>query len=177
MKPSVKYIFLLVAAMWVQVAVFAQDFTASVSASKVGVGERFRLTYVIKNKSIEKFVLPQMSDFSIVGGPYQSTSTQIVNGNYSQSSTIAYDLVSTKVGKYIIGGASLKTGGQTIVSNSVEVEITKEAQQAQRQQQQQRHPHQAYDPFNPFGQQQQQQRWQEVSVSKNELFNVTSLSK
>lgn len=172
MKQSIKHIYFILLALCVSMAAWAQDFSASLSSKKAGVGQRFRLTYIVKNKNIEKLTLPQLSDFSVVGGPYQSSSTQIINGNYSMSSSIAYDFVCNKPGKYIIGGATLRSGGQNFTSNSLEIEITKEPQGNQRQQQQQ----QRQDPFGGFGQQPQQQV-PDVQVTKKDLFIVTSLSK
>jgi len=172
MKPGIRLIYFILFAMFC-VNMDAQDFTATLSRNKVGAGERFRLTYIIRNKNMESLTLPKLSDFSLVGGPYQSTSTQIINGNYSMSSTVAYDLSCMKPGSYIIGGATLKSGGQNFVSNSVEIEITKEAQGGGQPKQQA--PRQ--DPFNPFGGQQQQQPAQEVKITKDDLFIITTLSK
>jgi hypothetical protein len=148
----------------------AQDFTASVSKSVVASGERFRLSYVVRNKNMEGLTLPKMTDFSVVGGPYQSSSTQIINGNVSSSVSVSYDLVCTKPGSYILGGATLKSGGKTFTSNEVEIQITKE----KAPQNQQNRP--AQDPFNPFGQPEPKQQ-NRPTDRKNDLFVVTQLSK
>lgn len=172
MKPRIiPHIVFFVLSVMLATGVLAQDFTASLSRSKVGVGERFRLTYLVRNRNIEKLTLPPLNDFSLVGGPYNSTSTQIVNGSYSSSSSVAYDFVCTKPGKYTIGGATLKSGGQSFTSNALTLEVSKDAVGGNAQQAQPRQ-----DPMQPFGGQQQQPT-QEVKITGKDLFIVTSLSK
>lgn len=143
---------------------YSQDFTASVSKKTVAAGERFRLTYTIRNKNVERLSLPQMPDFRIVGGPYQSSQTQIVNGAYSSQSVFAYDLVASAPGDYIIGGAVLKSNGQSYTSNSVQVQVTQSANGSTQQ-------------ANSGGNQPSNQTEPKTSAGKNDLFVVTSLSK
>jgi hypothetical protein len=153
-----------------QTVLLAQDFTASVSKSVVASGERFRLSYLVRNKNIEGLTLPRMTDFSVVGGPYQSSSTQIINGNMSSANSVSYDLVCTKPGSYIIGGATLKSGGKTYTSNEVEIQVTREKAP------QNRPSRPAQDPFNPFEQPEPKQQ-NTASDGKNDLFILTFLSK
>ena len=171
MKPLPRVItFCIVWSLSVLAAV-AQDFTASLSRNRVGVGERFRISYTVRNKNMEGITLPRMPDFSLVGGPYNSSSTQIINGNYSSSATVAYDFVCSKPGHYTIAGGVLKSGGQNFTSNSLELEVSKESGGGNASRQQGRQ-----DPTNPFGGQSQQPA-QEVNITPRDLFIVTSLSK
>lgn len=148
---------------------FAQEFTASVSKRNISTGERFRLTYTIRNRNIESLTLPKLSDFSVVGGPYQSTSTQIINGAVSSTSSIAYDLVANTPGNYLIGGAVMKSDGKSYTSNALEITVVKGTAQT---------PNNAprQDPFNPFGNQTQKQETARTH-SKDDLFVLTILNK
>lgn len=169
MKQGITFIYFILFAI-IGANLHAQDVVATLSRNKVGAGERFRLTYTIENKNIEGFSLPKLDDFTLVGGPMQGTSTQIFNNTYKSTSTISYDLVCNKPGRYTIGGGILKSGGKNYTSNSVELEVTKEPQGQTRQQPRQ-------DPINPFGNQPQQQSLPDVKITKDDLFIVTSLSK
>ncbi len=163
-----KLLFILTVLLQVLPNANAQDFSASVSKQIVANGERFRLTYLVKNRPVESLTPPRFSDFSVVGGPYQSSSTQIINGQMSSSVSVSYDLVGNKPGSYIIGGAVLKSGGKNYTSNEVQVEVTKDqAPQTQQNRQNQ----------NPFGQPEPQQQPARTAGDKNDLFVITSLSK
>lgn len=172
MKPQIiRSIVFFALAVSFGTASWAQDFSASLSRSKVGAGERFRITYSVRNRNIEKLTLPPLNDFSLVGGPYQSNATQIINGNYSSTATVAYDFVCTKPGKYSIPGAVLKSGGQSFTSNALTLEVSKEPVAGGNTQAQSRQ-----DPTQAFGGQPQQPT-QDVKITGKDLFIVTSLSK
>ena len=172
MKPRIiRSIWFFILAVTLATALHAQDFTASVSRAKVGTGERFRLTYTVRNRNIDKLTLPPLPDFNVVGGPYQSTSAQIYNGSYTSTGTVSYDFVCGKPGKYTIGGAVLKSGGQTYTSNALTLEVTPGGSGGSTQAAQPRQ-----DPMQPFGGQPQQPS-QEVKIGNRDLFIVTSLSK
>ncbi|MCX7768487.1 MAG: BatD family protein [Flavobacteriales bacterium] len=100
----------------------AQEIRAEVSRNPVAVGEVFRITYK-SNVQFEDFRMPRLSDFSIVGGPYQSFSQTFINGRLSMSMSISYDLIPQKKGKYIVGAATARYEGRTITSNTLEIEV------------------------------------------------------
>lgn len=102
----------------------AQKLTTSVSSNKVAVGEAFQIQFALSGSG-SNFKLPAMADFQITEGPYQSSSTSIVNGVMSQSTSLTYIAVAKKEGKFIIGPASAVSGGKTIQSNSVSMEVSK----------------------------------------------------
>ncbi len=101
----------------------SQDLRATLSKSQVGVGETFRITYEVQNGNISNFILPRLDDFRRVGGPYQSSRTQIINGQMSSSTSLSYDFVALNKGTYIIGAASAKVNGETVSSNTLEIKV------------------------------------------------------
>ena len=68
------------------------------------------------NGSGKNFKLPPMSEFDILEGPYQSSSTSITNGVAIQSSSLTYVLAAKKEGKLTIGAATVLSNGKTIQS-------------------------------------------------------------
>lgn len=100
-----------------------QSFNAYVSKSKVTVGERFKLTYKLENITFKDFRMAPLDNFSIVGGPMQSQSTTIINGQVSQSYEISYYLTANKTGKFTIQPASVNANNKIITSNAVEIEV------------------------------------------------------
>lgn len=109
----------------------AQEIKAEVSRNPVAVGEAFRITYK-SNVQFEDFRMPRLSDFSVVGGPYQSFSQTFINGRLSMSMSISYDLIPQKKGKYIVGAATARYEGRTITSNTLEIEVVEGQAPAQR---------------------------------------------
>jgi hypothetical protein len=99
-------------------------FSANVSKKQLVVGERFQLQYSI-NSSASGFSGPDLSSFDVYSGPNQSSSIQIVNGNYAQALTYSFILAPKKEGKFTIGAASIVVGNGRVKSNAVEIEVLK----------------------------------------------------
>lgn len=114
---------LVVLMMWLAPLMQAQSFNAYVSKSKVAVGERFKLTYKLDNLPLKDFRMAPLEGFSIVGGPYQSQSTTIINGQMSQSFEVSYYLSANKTGKFTIQPASIAANNSIIKSNAIEIEV------------------------------------------------------
>jgi flagella basal body P-ring formation protein FlgA len=114
---------LVVFMMWLAPRMQAQSFNAYVSKSKVAVGERFKLTYKLDNLPLKDFRMAPLEGFAIVGGPYQSKSTTIINGQMSQSFEVSYYLSANKTGKFTIQPASIAANNSIIKSNAVEIEV------------------------------------------------------
>ena len=102
----------------------AQKLTAAVSSNKVAVGETFQLQFSLSGSG-SNLKLPAMPDFDIYEGPFQSSSTSIINGAVTQSSSLTYVMMAKKEGKITIGPASVSSGGKSIQSNSIDMEVTK----------------------------------------------------
>ncbi|MFH0736553.1 MAG: BatD family protein [bacterium] len=104
----------------------AQQFTASTDYSKIGVNDRFQVTFALSgadNSNITNFRPPSFSGFKILSGPNQSSSVQIINGKMSASYSFSYILVPTSIGKFKIGSASISQSGKTFNSNELSIEI------------------------------------------------------
>lgn len=121
----------------------AQDvsFVASVDRNKVGLGEQFQVTFTLSGgnpNAIHGFSAPDLNkDFLTLAGPNQSTSLQIVNGNYSSTVSYSYILQPRKMGKFTIPPATISYQGQEKKSNSVSIEVTIGSPKAQQPQQNQ----------------------------------------
>lgn len=104
------------------------SFEATVDRSKVGLGENFQVTYTISGgnpNGVRGFRAPDLNkDFLTLGGPNQSTSLQIVNGNYSSTVSFSFILQPRKMGKFVIPPAIVTVDGQQHTSNSVTIEVT-----------------------------------------------------
>ena len=123
-----KLIFLFIAII-IGLNTFADNkISFSASAPDVVVsGEQFRLTYTITTQKIKNFRAPSIKDFDVLMGPSRSqqSSTQIINGQISSSSSIAftYILMAGKEGTFKIPGASITADDDNMVSNSVTVKV------------------------------------------------------
>ena len=99
----------------------------------MAVGEVARLAYTINAKA-EGFTGPKIDGF-LFSGPMLSTSmsTQIINGQVSQSVsyTYNYNIQSTLVGVFTIPSASAVVKGKTYTSQPVKIEVVKGNQDKQ----------------------------------------------
>ncbi|MBU1299519.1 MAG: BatD family protein, partial [Bacteroidetes bacterium] len=116
---------------------FSQDpnFTTSVDRNRIAMGEQFEITFTLSGSG-KNFQPPPFSDFLVLSGPNQSTSTQFINGNLSQSISYSYILQPRSEGKFTIESATIESGGKRVQSNNIIIEVTKGSQQPQRQSQQ-----------------------------------------
>jgi hypothetical protein len=105
--------------------VSAQKITATVSNSKVVVGEQFELSYEINISNVNGFTAPSFSDFEVYQGPIQSKRMSNNNGVISQSFTISYILGAKKEGKFILQPGTAIAGGASFTSNPITLEVVK----------------------------------------------------
>ena len=102
------------------------SFTAS-APDVVVVGEQFRLSYTVTTQKVKDFQAPSIKGFDVLMGPSRSqqSSTQIINGNVTSTSSITftYILMANAAGEYTIGGASIVADGNQMVSNSVKIKV------------------------------------------------------
>lgn len=107
---------------------FADEVSFVASAPKaVAVNQQFRLQYTINTHKAKEPRLPALDGFSILAGPFRSqqSSTQIVNGNVSSSSTLVftYTLIAEKEGEYKIPGATANIEGADYTSNPITIKV------------------------------------------------------
>ena len=101
-------------------------FTAS-APDVVVSGDQFRLTYTVNTHKVRDFRGPNIKGFDVLMGPSRSqqSSTQIINGNVTSTSSITftYILMADKEGTYTIPGATIVADGQNKTSNSVQIKV------------------------------------------------------
>ena len=108
--------------LWAQ-----DDPTLTVSAKKqVMVGERFQVVFSA-NADGRNFTAPSFEGFTVVGGPFTSTSSsvQMVNGSVTRTTTNSYTfaLQAYKEGTFRVGPASLNVKGTKITSEPFDIKV------------------------------------------------------
>lgn len=91
-------------------------------------GDQFRLTFTVNTQKVKDFRAPSISKgFDVLMGPSRSqqSSTQIINGKVSSSSSITYTyiLMAGDAGTYTIPAASIEANGEKIFSNAVTIKV------------------------------------------------------
>ena len=124
------YIFFLFISCWA----IAQNpnFYSQVSKTKVNVGEIFQIAFTLEGQGAN-LVYPSFKDFDIYSGPNQSQSMSMVNGNFSQSTTISLFIAAKKEGKFTIGPASVMAGNQKLETKPITIEVIKTGSPQQQQ--------------------------------------------
>jgi hypothetical protein len=123
-------------------------FTAVAGANKIGIRDQVQIQYTIRDaQDLRTVTNPSDADFVIVGGPYQSQSSNTsIMGNRmvtSQSISLTYVVQPRREGTFTIPPITAKDGaGHSYQSNSVTIQVVP-GSLAQQYQQQQR----AQDPF------------------------------
>lgn len=113
---------------FVPMAVWAQDTpTLRVSAKQqVMVGERFQVVFEA-NAEGKNFTAPSFNGFTVLGGPFTSSSSsvQIVNGSMTHSvkNTYTFALQAEKEGTFHIGSATLTVKGNKVPSEPFEIKV------------------------------------------------------
>ena len=110
------------------IGAWADGITFTANAPEVVVsGDQFRLSYTINSQKVRDFRAPSIQGFEVLMGPSRSTqsSTQIINGNVTSTSTITftYILMAGKEGTYKIPGATIVADGNNYTSNSIEIKV------------------------------------------------------
>ena len=104
--------YLLLALLFALGSVFTQEatFTVKVNNDSILLGNRFSVTFSLKNGQGEDFFFPEFAGFIKVGGPNMSSQMNIINGAVSQSVQYTYFLEAHEIGDYYIEPASVKVG-------------------------------------------------------------------
>lgn len=103
----------------------AQDvkFTVEVSTDSILMGNYFQVTFKMENGAFNNFSAPDFQDFSIVGGPNQSSSMSIINGVSSQSMSYSYYLEPKEEGQFFIEPASVEIEGTILETEPLEIKV------------------------------------------------------
>ncbi len=142
---------------------FSASFTASVNNNNVEVGEQVQITFKVDKNKVSGFKPPTFKGFSVLMGPSQSSYTQIINGNVSQSFSYSYVLRAEAPGEYEIGAAQINVDGNVLRSNPIKIKVSKSKNKQQQQ----------VAPGSSQQNQQQNQQQQEKTLSKeaNDLIS------
>ena len=111
------------------VAVIAQaavSFTVQ-APRQVTAGNKFNVTFVLKNAEGSNFTAPEISGATKIYGPALSTSysSSWVNGKSSSSSSQEYTMIykATQSGRLNVGAASVDVGGKTMHTAPFTIEV------------------------------------------------------
>ena len=120
-----KYLFLTL--LLLTTIVKAEDVVFTATAPDAVANEQtFQLVYSI-NTSAKELRIPEISDFDIVAGPFQSksSSTQIINGNITHSTSLrfTYTLLPKKEGSFSIPAATIMVDKQKYSSNTLTIKV------------------------------------------------------
>ena len=99
-------------------------FYSQVSKTRVAVGEVFQVAFTLEGQG-SNLTYPNFKDFEIYSGPNQSQSMSMVNGTFSQSTTLSLFLAAKKEGKFTIGPATVMSGNQKLETKSIVIEVVK----------------------------------------------------
>jgi hypothetical protein len=119
---------LFFALLMIATPLYAQSFKASVDRTTVNVGATFQVYFEFSGddiNSVSNFKAPSFKGFTVLGGPNQSTSMQIINGSVSASLTYSYVLTAEKTGTYTIGSASVYFKGKKYSTNPIVIKVVK----------------------------------------------------
>ena len=112
-------------------------FTANAPGAVV-MGEQFRLTYTVNTHNAKSFRVGNITDFDILMGPTQSSSssTSIINGQRTSSKTLTFTCIlrPKKEGTYTIPAATITAEGKQMASKELTVKVLPPDQKAQNQQ-------------------------------------------
>ena len=123
-----KLIIILMTLMAYSTQTFADKVSFVASAPDVVVvGDQFRLSYTVTTQKVKDFRAPSIKGFDVLMGPSRSeqSSTQIVNGSVSSTSSITftYILMANTAGEFTVPGASIVADGNQMISNSVRIKV------------------------------------------------------
>jgi hypothetical protein len=105
-------------------------FTAQASTKVMGKSDYVQIQFIIENaKEIGNVQTPDLSDFSVIEGPNQSTGMSITNGNMSQYKGIIFLLQPKKTGTLTIKPATATIDGQVMHSNTLQITVHKQSAQ------------------------------------------------
>ncbi len=107
-------------------ALFAQEanFTISVYPEEsILMGNHLEVQFKLENADGGNFQAPHFEGFHLIGGPNQSSSFSMVNGQTSRSLTYTYYLEPKEVGNFYIEPASIEVDGEVISTLPVEIMV------------------------------------------------------
>lgn len=105
-------------------------FEASTNAKQVVEGSYFDVTFTLYDGNGTQFTPPEFSDFIVISGPNRAVSTSMINGKVNREMSLSYTLQPRRKGAFTIGPATIKSGGMTLETEPLTVEVV-EAREGQ----------------------------------------------
>jgi hypothetical protein len=97
------------------------QFSVEVSNTEVLLGNYIEVKFTLKNAQGQKFEAPNFKDFDIVGGPNQSSSFSVMNGETTQSISYTYYLQPKTAGNFYLEPAFIEADGVTMETQPMEI--------------------------------------------------------
>lgn len=131
----IKKLLLLLLALLAFIGVSAEDISFSASAPNTVIMDKpFQLRFTVNASGGKDFRAPDIKDFEVLAGPFESRSSsyQIINGNATSSVTITYTytLLPKKTGTFTIPSASIQIKGEKYTSSGVSIKVLPADQEA-----------------------------------------------
>lgn len=99
------------------------SFEATSDARQAVLDSYFDITFTLKNADGDNFTPPSFKDFIVVSGPNRSVKTSIINGQVSKEEGFIYTLKPQRLGRLVIGSATIRVKGRTLRSNPITIEV------------------------------------------------------
>lgn len=119
-----KKLLFLITFLALSIGCFAQktaSFIVEVTTDSILMGNSFKVTFSVKNGQGVNFDLPEFADFHVVGGPNQSSSYSMVNGDVTQEMSYSFYLKPKEIGNYYIEPAGIEIDGEYYETQPMEV--------------------------------------------------------
>jgi len=103
---------------------FAQKdpkFTVEVTNDSILLGNSFEVTFILENAQGANFQMPEFADFALVGGPNQSSSFSMVNGDVTQTMSYSFFLEPKDIGNFYVEPASIEIDEIVLETQPIEI--------------------------------------------------------
>ena len=100
-------------------------FTANANARQVTEGSYFQVEFTLINAEWTRFAPPDFQGFQQYGNPSSSLRSSNINGQWTTSKSLVYNVLAKKTGKHTIGPAEAVVNGKTLKTNPIQIEVIK----------------------------------------------------
>lgn len=102
-------------------------FEATANAKEMLLTGEVEVSFTLYNASGKNFTPPDFSGFKVLAGPFQGSSTSLVNGVRSSQYAMTYMLRPLRKGVLTIGSASVAVNGKTLYTKPFQVSVVEGA--------------------------------------------------
>ncbi|MCF7832850.1 MAG: BatD family protein [Candidatus Marinimicrobia bacterium] len=119
----------IIISLFFTVMLWGEKVTCTASKTQFSIQEQIQITFTFEDiKNSPRSVDLKLHDtFSIVGGPYSSTSYSWVNGKSTSTNKITYDIIAKKSGKLLIPAYEFKIKNQVFETAPFTLMVSKSA--------------------------------------------------